>query len=193
MKRITLLVALLLAGCSSAPVPPSDAPQLDPATARSEYWLAKPAAATVYCDNYDSLWDVCSQLAISDFYSLDRQDYREGVLTTHPMVSKQIWEFWRHDTGDLYYATENTVQAIRRTIHFDFDRRPDGGSTVTPKVVVERFVQPNKRITSTGEYREYFSPVDSASKDEDYWYAIGRDYEMESDLIIAIREKIGTN
>jgi hypothetical protein len=85
---------------------------------------------------------------------------------------------------------EDTVQAIRRTVRFDFERQPGGGCTVTPKVLIERFVQPNKRITSTGEYRQYFSPIDSTELNVDYWYAIGRDYEMESDLAIAIRQRM---
>jgi hypothetical protein len=196
MKRPNVLlllapVVLVLAGCSSEPVPLTEPPQIDPATAKPDYWLSKPAAATIYCASYDKLWDICSQTAVVYFYAIDRQDYREGLLTTHPLVSKQIWEFWRHDAGDGYYEMQDTAQAIRRTIQFDFDRPSAGGCTVTPKVLIERFVQPNRRISSTGEYRPYFSPIDSKERANDYWYAIGRDYEMESALALAIKQKVG--
>jgi hypothetical protein len=67
-------------------VPPSAPPQLDPASAKPEFWLGKPAAVTIYGADYDRMWEICSQVATADLFSLDRQDYREGVLTTHPMV-----------------------------------------------------------------------------------------------------------
>jgi len=188
---------LWLSGCSSEPLPPTEPRQLDPATAKADYWLAKPAAAIVYGEDYDQLWDACADVARADLYSLDRQDYRDGLLTTTPMISKQIWEFWRNDAGDSYDAMQDTLQTIRRTVRFEFDRG-SGGNTVTPKVLVERFAQPNNRITSTGEYRGYFATTDEPSSmrspystsSEDYWYAIGRDYAMEAELAKAIKAKL---
>jgi hypothetical protein len=194
-KGIIFLMALGLcgAGCSSEPVAPSAVPEPDPVTATPEYWLAKPSAAAVGGDNYDVLWNACATVAKGEYFTLDREDYREGILTTRPMVSKQLWEFWRSDAGDLYYAAQDSVQTIRRTIRFEFDREPNG-CTVTPKVLIERLAQPNKRITSSAEYRKFFrvpenrSPLDTTT--DDYWFSIGRDYAMEAELTQAIQTQL---
>jgi hypothetical protein len=192
------LVAAYLPGCSSSPPPVTEPPVLDPATAKPDYWLAKPSAASLYDDDYDRLWNACAETAKSEFFSLDRQDYRDGLLTTRPLVSKQLWEFWRSDAGDSYYALQNSIQTIRRSIEFDFDRQAAGG-TVSPKVLIERFAQPNRRITSTGDYRQFFSPVNTGppatpdpygDANEGYWYSIGRDYAMEAELVEAISDRL---
>jgi hypothetical protein len=190
-KRFTIiLISLILGGCSYEPQPVSEPPQVDPATAKPDYWFAKPAAATVYGDNYDQLWDAAAASAQQYWYDLDRQDYRNGILTTHPMVSKQFWEFWRHDAGDSYAEWQDTLQTVRRTVRFEFDHSGNGG-TVSPKVLVERFAQPNNQITSTGEYRNYFSAdTADANKTNDYWYPIGRDYALEAQLAHAIKLRI---
>jgi hypothetical protein len=196
-KRILLMLLVMIgAGCSSEPAPLSAPPEPDPATATAGYWLAKPAAAAVGGANYDQLWDACADVARGEYFGLDRQDYREGLLTTRPLVSKQVWEFWRSDAGDLYYAVEDSVQTVRRTIHFEFDRQANG-CTVTPKVLVERLAQPSRQITSSGEYRNLFRvetqqrvPGDVGPSDE-YWYAVGRDYAMEAELAQAIQSRLG--
>jgi hypothetical protein len=193
-----LVAAACLLGCSSAPAPVTEPPILDPATAKADYWLAKPSAASLYDDSYDRLWNACADTARSEFFDLDRQDYRDGLLTTRPLVSKQIWEFWRSDAGDSYYAMQDSVQTIRRSIQFEFDKQA-GGGTVSPKVLIERFAQPNRRITSTGDYRRVFAPVNTGTadpndpygnEDQGYWYSIGRDYAMEAELVQAIRLRL---
>jgi hypothetical protein len=195
-KKIALLLALGLwgAGCSSEPVAPSSVPEPDPATGTAEYWLAKPATSSAASANYDQLWGASEAVARADFYSLDREDYREGLLTTRPLVSKQIWEFWRNDAGDAYEADQDSVQTIRRTILFEFDRQPSG-CKVTPKVLIERLAQPNRRITSSGEYKKFFNvpgrKTDVDNPTDDYWFSVGRDYAMEAELAAAIQQKLG--
>ena len=170
----------------------------DTRTAHAEYWLAKPAAASVFDPNYEKLWNSCQDIAREDLFSLARQDYRDGLLTTKPMVSRQFFEFWRPDTGDMYGVVQNSLQTIRRTIYFEFQKLP-GGYVVTPKVVVERESSATKHITSSSQYGTVFSytaplPNELASGAPQagvFWYAIGRDLKMEADLASAIKEKIG--
>ena len=95
-------------------------------------------------------------------------------------------------------AVQNSLQTIRRTVRFRFDKSP-GGYTVTPKVLVERFSQPTKRITSAAQYRSTFAyetPDSSVERETgvrdtgEYWYAIGRDEAMESQLAERIKDKL---
>jgi hypothetical protein len=195
---VIIAAGILFSGCASSPPPVTEPPVLDPVTATPEYWLAKPAAASVYGEDFDKLWSASAETAHNEFFTIDRQDYRDGLLTTRPLISKQIWEFWRSDAGDEYYAWQNSLQTIRRTIQFEFDRQ-SGGATVSPKVLIERFSQPNRRITSTGEYRRFFTPqptaaeasaVDKDDQEYGYWYSVGRDYAMEAELASAIKLRL---
>jgi len=202
MRKLSLIPLTLIFACFACAEPPADvlldAPKVDPQTAQGSYWLSQPAAATVYADDYDKLWNICSDLARDELFTLDRQDYRDGFLITQPLVSKQIFEPWRPDTGDFYGVVQNSLQTIRRTIHFEFDKLP-GGYIVTPKVVVERFSQHTKRVTSTAQYHSVFSnndPLDVTRKQyeqqlDNAWYAIGRDPAMEAKLAKAIKQKLG--
>jgi hypothetical protein len=195
-----LLLSLLITGCATQSAPPPPVAPIDPASAKTDYWLNKPAAATVFAGDYDKLWEICIAIAHTDLFDLDRRDYRDGLLTTKPLVSKQIFEFWRPDTGDVYSAVQNSLQTTRRTIYFQFDRLPDG-YTVTPKVVVERFATRDKRITSPGQYRSAFQsvdpdaphapPVPGIDPNAREWYAIGRDLAMEAELAKSIKESLG--
>ena len=72
---------------------------------------------------------------------LDRQDFRAGVITTKPLVSKQFWELWRNDVVTLSDMANSSLATHRRTLRFDIDRKDAGGYVATPRVVVER-VQP---------------------------------------------------
>jgi hypothetical protein len=192
--------ALLFAGCASE-LPPKLAPQPDPATAYPKYWLSKPAAASVLSQDYEMLWDACGDVARDDLFTVDRQDYRDGLLTTQPLISRQFFEFWRPDTGDAKGVVMNSLQTIRRTIRFDFEKLPDGYAA-TPRVLVERLSQPEGRVTSPAQYRGFFSeptlPEEHASRfaeaelgtyGED-WYAIGRDYKMEEQLAQAVKQRL---
>lgn len=198
MAFIVPLLAGLI-GCAAAP-PPLEPPELNPATATADYWLKQPAEATVFSDNYDKLWNTCEELARNELFELDREDYRDGLLTTKPLVSKQIFEPWRPDTGDTYEVVQNSLQTIRRTIEFDFEKLP-GGYTVTPKVVVERLASRNPHITSTAEYGGVVTGAEAGAMPAvgaqnettpPYWYAINRDRPMEAQLAKTIEQRLGS-
>src|SRR5580698_2880473 len=101
-----LLPILLLAACAA------DSPNVAPATrpaflsapaaqANSDYWFNKPAVASVASSDFQKLWTACRTTAINDQFEIDQEDYRLGFLTTLPMISKQFFEFWRSDAGDV--------------------------------------------------------------------------------------------
>ena len=208
MKRwiaiLTSAAMIALAGCaSSAPPLPPGMPQPDPTTGKREYWLAQPAAASVFSTDYDRLWNTCMSLARDDQFTFDQMDYRQGLLSTNPLPSRQFFEIWRNDCGDSYGVLQSSLQTVRRTIDFQFHVLP-GGYVVAPKVVIERLAQLDVRITSPGEINEIFSGVEPLSHDPaeeaarvalqdstEHWYAIGRDTALEADLAQEIQHRIG--
>jgi hypothetical protein len=203
-SRMFSILGLFILGCSSqSGAPPTVAPQPDPKTATSDYWLAKPSLASAFANDYDRLWDTCSDVARDRLFDLDRQDYRDGLLTTRAMISGQFFEPWRADCGDAYEVLQSSLQTIRRSIHFEFNKIP-GGYVVTPKVVVERLAQLTVRITSAAQYSHAFTGTPPLAHDaaeeaaraalEDstqHWYAIGRDFALEDELAKEIQKRIG--
>jgi hypothetical protein len=195
-----IIAGAILSGCDSEPQPLTEPVKLDPATAKPSYWLNMPAAASVFCDDYDKLWVVCGDVARDELFTLDREDYRDGLLTTHPMISRQFFEFWRPDTGDTYGVVQNSLQSVRRSIEFHFDKLP-GGYTVSPKVLIERLARENQRVSVSAQYQEVFNSQIYTSADRQAgakapdsastWYATGRDLAMEAELAKIIQQRLG--
>jgi hypothetical protein len=152
---------------------------VDPALATHEYWLAQPGKAEVAHGDFTTLWEASEDVARQYLFSIDRRNFRSGLLTTKPLVSKQWFEPWRKDAVTVQDVKEASLATIRRTVYFQFKQNPAGGYTVEPKVVVERE-----------------SKVDPKYRDPDsqlppmYWYAVRRDPGLEEKLAESIRKKL---
>jgi hypothetical protein len=166
---------------------------------KTAYWLAKPAVASVTSTDFYKLWHACADTLRFDDFDIDRQDYRLGVLTTYPMVSKQLFEVWRSDAGTFSQTMQSTLQTVRRTVVFDVTSSPDGIYVARPKVLVEQASHQERRITSAAEYNVAFTPIvpeatrtneQGAVLPTSYWYAIGRDEAMERQLANAVRDRL---
>jgi hypothetical protein len=194
-------VLVLGTGCSSSNGRPSTQPAtaIDYHEGQSNFWFAKPAVASVACSSYDALWNNASLVALADGFAIDREEYRNGLLTTKPLVSAQIFEPWKRDVGDLHEVVQSTISTVRRTIHFDLRRLPDGSFSASPKVLIEHHSLAERRITSVTEYLTVFQadrPLDEEYTEEgvlivsDYWFAIGRDYALERKLAGQLQTKM---
>jgi hypothetical protein len=196
----SLFASLLIAGCVSSPQPPAPpAVQRDLATTRASYWLDQPPVAHAYGPQFQPLWDACEQVARDDLFPLDRQDYRLGLLTTRPMISKQILEPWRRDAGTLHGVMQDSLTTIRRSVRFQIERMESGAFSMVPRVLVERETILERRITSAAQYRTAFSgPAAGTRSTADieadvpviYWTPIGRDPELEQQIATEVQEKL---
>jgi len=198
-----MLFPTVMAGCmlgKQHPAATQPATSIDPKTAQADYWLKQPAVAHAPATDFDSLWNACRDAVVADGFSVDRTDYREGLLTTLPLVSKQAYEFWRNDVVAAHDLAQSTLGTIRRTVWITIKRLPDGSFQATPKAVVERYATVERRITSAAQYRDIFSirlldvyrdaeqtgvPIPA-----EYYYAIGRDHALEKQLVQSIESRI---
>jgi hypothetical protein len=206
---VSAVLVVVFSGCITKPQNPAatqPATAIDLATTQPSYWLAQPAAAQVQARDFDALWDVCKTTARDYLYALDREDYRSGVITTVPLVSKQWFEPWRPDTGTAYDVLANSLGAIRRTLRFEVSRNADDGTyTVTPKVLVERESILERRVTDVSQYRFAFSgpatkipPREAVTLEPEtypdvpikYWYPTGRDTVMEKQVAERVRHAL---
>jgi hypothetical protein len=182
---LLVIVAVTMTGCINKPQnsattrPVTD---VDPKMAEANYWLAQPATTEVTHANFKTLWDACERVAKDHLFAVSRRDFRGGLLTTEPMVSKQWFEVWRKDSVRVSDVEENSLGGVRRSIHFQFTPNPDGSYTVAPKVLVER------HSTIAAKYR---TDENQEDYDSNYWYAARRDPAYEVRLGQAIRDRLG--
>lgn len=178
-------LSALCAGCNQVRPPWHDQAE----TATVAYWAGEPATASARSDEYASLWNAADEARRHYGFTAALRDYRGGLLTTEPKVSPQFFEFWHQELQSLDAVAESSLGTIRRRMRFEFSRAPGGGFVVEPKVIVERLSLTERRITSAMEYRstlgpgrqEQFGPA-AARGPAKYWYALGRDAELEQAL-----------
>ena len=199
----------LLAGCETSPPTHSAAVRAavtpaDPKLATPDYWWNQPPAARAADADFARLWDACQVETHARFMRVDREDYRLGLLTTIPLVSKQIFEPWRTDAVTVHDQAESTLGTIRRTVRFEIARRPDGTYEVVPKVLVERFASAERRLTAISQYHQAFSGPRAVADSPDltgdvtvengaaadYWYPLHRDAALEADLANSIARRL---
>jgi len=185
-KLLAILAVLVLCSCTHTyPAGTPRATDVPTIRAQPAYWYDQPVHAAVASANFQQLWDACSKAAHDRLFVIDRQDYRDGVLTTQPMVS-------RHDTPLLSDLSQNSLQTLRRTIRWEIVRKEDGLYLAYPKVLIERQSFSGNRITNAADYGTMFiiDPAVTGSREADqgknlpinYWYPIGRDEHLERDL-----------
>src|SRR5579862_8293926 len=128
ISSIQVFFIAALAGCASTSSLPATRPNTDvPAVqATPEYWFGEPASAGVESLSFRKLWDTCQTLAMDDGFEIDWMDWREGIISTKPKISKELFEFWKSDAGRVSDVFEDSIQTIRRTIHFEVTRTPEG-------------------------------------------------------------------
>lgn len=167
------------------------ATEIDPATAQPAYWWDQPASVTVAANQYDFLFQQCEQTLRAKLFTIDRTDYRAGILTTSPLISKQAWEFWRNDVKGGRQIANSTIATYRRTVRWECKEAPGGQFLASPKVVVERFTAEPNRITTVVSYQGALSSSESqvsvnprnlANTGREHWYAVGRDHQLEESL-----------
>jgi hypothetical protein len=191
-------IPLLLTGCIFwSPDPNAKlVTAVDPVQATPDYWWNKPANQHVAAGDFQKLWDACKGELYVRLFPLDREEYREGLLTSEPVISKQVFEPWRSDAVTANAVAESTLATIRRTIHFEIKRKADGSYELTPKVLIERFASTERRLTSISQYHSAFSetrtiydPADQSGAvvAADYWYPLRRDTDLEKSLADDIR------
>jgi len=207
LSLLFVVSGCLMNGCITGmqnPAATQPVTMVDLATTQPLYWLEKPAEATVSSADFDRMWKACEQTARNFLFTLDREDYRSGELTTLPLVSAQWFEPWRPDVQTWHDREESSIATIRRTIYFNFTRNPDDSYTVAPRVIVERASITERRITAVVNYTDLFNttkdPNDAQKgtleSDQNfiipprYFYILGRDPAFEKVLAQEIRRQM---
>lgn len=188
----------MLAGCESvshdhsATTRPAVATDIDPARADPDFWLNQKPALSVGDPSFDVLWHAAEHVSQDYLFDIDRRDRRLGLLTTVPTVSAQWFEPWRRELQSTSDVVDSSTATLRRTIFWQF-RPVSNGYAVTPKVLIERMVLTEERVSGLLS-RAYLRRLpdndtygsreldDNVKLPDTYWYPVGRDFAFEQRL-----------
>ncbi|MEO6434498.1 MAG: hypothetical protein ABIP55_01900 [Tepidisphaeraceae bacterium] len=200
---VLLACVAMLTGCVSnhSSKPPATMPAV--ATRLPGYWFDQPGVTSISATDFETLWRACEDAARRFGFRPDRQDFRRGVLTTEPLISKQFFEFWRGDVVTASDLADSSIATHRRTLRFEIQKAGDDKFTATPRVVVERHAQSERPVTSSVYLRNVFrtqKPRDrsygTAETDRgvylprQYWYATGRDEALEQQVARKVESRL---
>jgi len=148
----------------------------------------------VYNASYDNVWKQAADVLAKAGFTLDRQDYRLGALTTLPLPSTQIVEFWKPQQVNAVDSLENTVNNQRRSARLTIttvEGKPQFYE-IAVQVLVERETNPDEAIAGpvfvegSGFGRnaitlrsDYAAPKDVPG----IWITMGHDPDMERKLL----------
>jgi hypothetical protein len=201
-----MVLSVATLGCLDGPQNPASTQPVtisDVATTQPEYWYAQPSPASAVYDSFATLFKTCENVCRDFGFKIDRVDYRTGILTTEPLESAQFFEPWRADVQRYRDSRNATVASIRRTARFEFKRNDDGTFEVSPKVLLEREANQERRITNVALYKGSYRAEDprdlpSGTKETDegfdypphYWYSVGRDPSLEIKLAKEVSKRL---
>jgi hypothetical protein len=111
--------------------------------------------------NFQAVWDAACFVLRGHGFVLDRQDRREGTITTHPLMSRHWFELWRKDAAYGKDLAESSLQTIYRRATVTIAPTSPGAETfrATVRVDVGRSDKKEIQITSTSEAFNLFTTV----------------------------------
>lgn len=166
---------------------------------RDDYRSSQPLTITDPSPETDQVWEAVQETLRRHRFQLDRVDRRARSITTMPLTSQHIFEFWRHDVDTGPDLWESTLNPIRRWVEVTV-ARADDKTWMELAVVVhkERLSSPDRQFNNTGAAYQYFSDslpstegIIRVTAEDDMWLDQGRDPAMEDYLLRAIFERVG--
>ncbi|MBN1344717.1 MAG: hypothetical protein JXQ73_18640 [Phycisphaerae bacterium] len=141
--------------------------------------------------DFDYLWESTLRTLRRVNLTPDRQDSREGIITTKPITSQQWFEFWRHDSLGPYQWVESSMHTTQRHAIVRIQRQPEPGHyRVSVEVEVFRYSAPERQVsTPSGALLMYSEklPTEQGERlqpmEDVHWVRLGRDPQLEGLLL----------
>ncbi|MFQ5461285.1 MAG: hypothetical protein ACE5E5_01525 [Phycisphaerae bacterium] len=179
--RLTCLVLVAAAVVSSGCMAPR----------RSQYDTSLALSAPKQSPEANHYWSTAQRVLRRNRLALDRVDRRAGKITTLPVISQNIFEFWRHDVDTREDLWEATINPIRRWAEVRIAQDADGNwQRLTMIVHKERLSSPDRQFNSTAAAYRLFSatlPTTSGQtrtpSGDERWLDMGVDEAMAAYLL----------
>jgi len=116
-----LALGVVLAGCATYTTP-----------------VAPPRQLTKAEKNFEALFMASQYVLRRHGFEIDRRDRRRGEITTKPMVSRNLGEFWRDDAAHSYDLVEGALHKIFIVATVRIERLTSESDDFFPTVIVQR-------------------------------------------------------
>ncbi len=160
---------------------------------------------TVTSDEYHNVFASAFDALRDRHFVVDRYDKRFGIITTHPLIASSIFELWDTRGSTLATQLESTLNYQRRTARITLQpKSSDTNSQITAdhpasylmsvKVILQRLhVPPHQLDTAVVDStrRSYWRRTASDNQQQ-FWRTIGRDTDLEQQLILDILHRATT-
>jgi hypothetical protein len=129
-------------------------------------------------------------------FSIEKFDVNAGYIKTEPLSGAQTFEFWRSDSVGSFNRAEADLQTIRRTVELNItDGNTPGQVCVNCIAATERLSMPQD-LTASGQSQIVMSGRQgsarklSGQKTNLMWINLGRDNQLETEILKRIEKKI---
>ncbi len=152
---------------------------------------------------YDATFDAAVQLLRDYGFTIDRQDYRFGLVTTRPLVSPTIFEPWRTTNTSAGQMAQGTLNSQRRIVRvaikpITLPISPTTKYQLTVQVTLIKLQQPLKHLngsTSGFSIVSNYSAVPAEWKEKGitraYWIPDGSDPLLAQRIIDDVSKRAG--
>ncbi len=166
---------------------------------RDMYVTSRPIEVPRGTEQADRLWAAAGDALRNHHFTLDRTDWRLGLITTLPETSRSLFEFWRKDVQTNEDLWESTVNPMRRWAEIRFAPDEDGTwKELTVVVHKQRFSSLDRQFNSTGSVYQYFGSdlpttagLAKATDEYDQWIDRGEDPALAECLLTQIWQLAG--
>jgi hypothetical protein len=169
-------------------------------------------------EEFEKLVAACKASAIARGFVIDREDFRSALVTSKPLTASQFFEPFLQDNVTFGCVLRSSLGTYRRTVYFEFSREQAASSAaeqvgtshsvdgakagrflVTPRVILERKATRTGNVSTARVSLEAVAPTRMEGNREadagniiptTYWYATGRDDNLERRLARDILDRL---
>lgn len=129
-------------------------------------------------------------------FDIEKFDTDSGYIRTRPLSGAQAFEFWRSDNVGSFNGAEANIQSIRRTAELNVTERR-GQVCAACAVKTERLGAPGlgtgggqAALSSEAGRAIRGMKLDTGQKKDMVWITLGRDRQLETEIVRKIKSKI---
>ena len=129
-------------------------------------------------------------------FVIEKYDLDAGYIVTRPMRGSQFFEMWKGDNVGKTNTARSSIHSIQRIVEMNFTQQ-NGQLCLACTADMQRFSMPTEKLRGTSQASYLFVEGGTSmmrlyptTEEEMDWIDLGRDGELERNLIELIKQKI---
>jgi hypothetical protein len=128
-------------------------------------------------------------------FAIEKFDAETGLIRTYPLAGAQTFEFWRTDNVGSFNRAEADLHSIRRTVELNISRQ-SGQLCINCEATTQRLSLPQGQTVGDRSQMAmtpgHESPQNLKLKANVTWIDLGRDNQLETEIIKRIEKRLTT-